>query len=118
MKKSMKTILKKLFVNYETLKEQDHQHSIACAKIIDSLNITAFDDTAEERANKALFEAGLTDEKGCDDHTIKAMDARNQLIDFIIYNVVPRGMRDTFIENRQNYKAMEKLLKVTRAYAM
>lgn len=60
--------------------------------------------------------AGLTDENGTSTlaWTVKKIDARRELLDFIIETIIPSALRPDFRSGRYNYTVMEKLIETTR----
>ena len=63
-----------------------------------------------------LCKAGITDEKGyfrTNTFTIKNYN-RNVLVDFIIDNIVPKGIRSDFKHLRTHLVTQEKLIKITK----
>ena len=63
-----------------------------------------------------LAEAGITDENGyyLVQWTTQKVTARQNLIDFIIREIVPTTFRPIFLENRLNYTQMNKLIDISR----
>lgn len=70
----------------------------------------------ENKINKMLFMAGLTDENGNTDVYEKERIARQELIDFVI-NLVPKAEREILKANRQNVAQMDKLITIARNFA-
>lgn len=60
--------------------------------------------------------AGLTDENGTSTPawTVKKIDARRELLDFIIDTIIPSALRPDFRNGRHNFSVMEKLIETTR----
>lgn len=70
-------------------------------------------------AGKKLEAAGICDKNGyyLENWTIKMINAKNDLIDFIIKNIVPEDFRKLFWEHRRNVVKMDKLLEITKPLA-
>lgn len=70
-------------------------------------------------AGVKLTEAGICDKDGyyTTNWTLRKIDARNDLIDFIISAIVPEAFRPIFREHRRNLTKMEKLIEITRPLA-
>lgn len=67
-------------------------------------------------AGVKLTEAGICDKDGyyTTNWTLRKIDARNALVDFIIGEILPENFRGVFSANRQNITQMDKLIKITR----
>lgn len=62
---------------------------------------------------------GITDENGyfIENCVTKKVSARKELVEFIIQNIVPFEMRETFWEARQNIVQTDKLINIMRSVA-
>lgn len=62
---------------------------------------------------------GITDEKGyfIENWVTKKVQARKELVEFIINNIVPSEMRETFLEAKYNIVQMDKLINIARSIA-
>ena len=67
-------------------------------------------------AGAKLTAAGICDENGyyTVNWTLRKIDAKNALIDFIIENIMPQSFRALFREHRRNLTKMDKLIEITR----
>lgn len=70
-------------------------------------------------AGVKLEAAGICDKDGyyTTNWTLRKIDARNYLIDFIISVIVPESFRPLFRQNRFNYTKMQKLIEITKPLA-
>lgn len=70
-------------------------------------------------AGVKLAEAGICDKDGyyTTNWTLRKIEARNDLIDFIISVIVPESFRPLFRQNRFNYTKMQKLIEITKPLA-
>lgn len=70
----------------------------------------------QELCAPRLVEDGITDENGyyVTKWTDIEVDARRELIDFIIDNIIPMPLRKDFANNQLSYTMGEKLLAITR----
>ena len=61
----------------------------------------------------------ITDENGyfIENWVTKKVQARKELVEFIINNIVPKEMRETFSAAKYNIVQMDKLINITRAIA-
>ena len=61
----------------------------------------------------------ITDENGyfIENWVTKKVQAREELVEFIINNIVPKEMRKTFLEAKYNIVQMDKLINITRSIA-
>ena len=69
---------------------------------------------------KPIFVAEkITDENGyfIEDWVTKKVQARKELVEFIINNIVPKEMRETFSAAKYNVVQMNKLINITRSIA-
>ena len=64
-------------------------------------------------------EEGLTDEKGYYIHNwdSERLEAKNQLVDFLLDEIVPTELRNVFDKERRNIVFMDKLIKIFRKSA-
>ncbi len=62
---------------------------------------------------------GITDENGyfIENWVTKKVSARKDLVEFIIQNIVPSELRETFWEARQNIVQTDKLISIMRSVA-
>ena len=76
-------------------------------------------DRLQTLANPIFVVEGITDENGyfIEDWVTKKVQARKELVEFIINNIVPKEMRETFWEARQNIVQMDKLINIARSIA-
>ena len=119
--KTMKTInaetLKQLIENYDNAKAHAKAQYEASEKIMNAIwNEEASEAENEANINKALFQAGLTDENGCTDLYEKERIAKNELLDYI-FCMVPKAQREVFEANRQNVTQMNKVIELARKFA-
>lgn len=73
----------------------------------------------QDLAAPILVREKITDENGyyLEPWTTKKIAARRELIDFVIDQIIPAGLRADFAENRLNYTMGEKLLEIARGIA-
>lgn len=69
--------------------------------------------------HKLSVEAGLVDENGYykTNWSKIVCDARNELYEFIVLNIVPSAIREIFWERRWSIVTQEKLINITRQWA-
>ena len=65
-----------------------------------------------------LVREKITDEKGyyITNWSVIQCDARRKLVEFIILNIIPPTMQQTFWEHRQNITQMNKLTDLSRTF--
>lgn len=74
-------------------------------------------DRLQTLAIQIFVAEGITDENGyfIENWVTKKVQARKELVEFIIQNIVPNEMRETFWEARQNIVQMDKLINIMRS---
>ena len=117
----MKTInaetLKQLIKNYDNAKAHAKAQYEASEKIMNAIwNEEASEAENEANINKALFQAGLTDENGCTDLYEKERIAKDNLLDYI-FTIVPKAERKVLEANRHNVTQMNKVIELARRLA-
>lgn len=70
-------------------------------------------------AHPIFVAEGITDEKDrfIEDWVTKKVQSRKELVEFIINNIVPKEMRETFSSAKYNIVQMDKLINITRSIA-
>ena len=76
-------------------------------------------DRLQTLAIQIFVAEGITDENGyfIENWVTKKVQARKELVEFIINNIVPKEMRETFLEAKYNIVQMDKLINITRSIA-
>lgn len=76
-------------------------------------------DRLQTLANPIFVAEGITDENGyfIDNWVTKKVHARKTLVEFIIQNIVPIEMRETFREAKHNIVLTDKLIEIMRSVA-
>ena len=116
-KKDMKTTLKRLLKSYDDAKNMAKAHFQSCEAVMNAVwQGSMTEEEYENKINKMLFMAGLTDENGNTDVYDKERIARQELIDFVI-NLVPKAEREILKANRHNVAQMDKLITIARNFA-
>lgn len=76
-------------------------------------------DRLQTLARPIFVAEGITDENDyfIEDWVTKKVSARKELVEFIIQNIVPSEMRETFWEAKHNIVQMDKLINLMRSIA-
>lgn len=76
-------------------------------------------DRLQTMARPIFVAEGITDENDyfIENWVTKKVSARKELVEFIIQNIVPFEMRETFWEARQNIVQTDKLIEIMRSIA-
>ena len=76
-------------------------------------------DRLQTFAHQIFVAEGITDEKGyfIENWAAKKVFARKDLVEFIINNIVPKEMRETFSAAKYNVVQMDKLIDIMRSIA-
>lgn len=76
-------------------------------------------DRLQTLARPIFVAEGITDENDyfIENWVTKKVSARKELVEFIIQNIVPNEMRETFWEARQNIVQTDKLINIMRSVA-
>lgn len=76
-------------------------------------------DRLQTLANPIFVAEGITDENGyfIENWVTKKVHARKTLVEFIIQNIVPIEMRETFLEAKHSIVLTDKLIEIMRSVA-
>ena len=76
-------------------------------------------DRLQTMARPIFVAEGITDENDyfIENWVTKKVSARKELVEFIIQNIVPSEMRETFWETKHNIVQTDKLIEIMRSFA-
>ena len=113
----------RLFAKYDEAREIQELTDLGCDVVYAELQekgINPYDEKNWDIVNKALYEAGFTDENGNNDVWINRIEAKRELFAYIVDNILPLfPLKRSDIDLMRNTRSVvyqDKLIDLTRKY--